>query len=258
MEADVQLWREVRLAIGPLSRPDDIGPIWETRSRVRLLLDGKPCDLTSDRSLTPLAAVGEHDLSDYEGTVAACTLGGWRRVTGFGKGGWQTLSPYRARQQSGRPDRWTNEGEPLNEEIGFFYDDGIYVDTILATGAGGWWSEREPEFVTVWERLNAETVRQLVDMVENAEAVTSKECRVSEKIRVARSARSLSKYRFDLEAREIEEALAAGTIEEELLRSCKTLSIALSRRKAERLAVIAEQDAKVVARWRGAFEEKGV
>ena len=255
-DAEVTLYTQICLAVGPLARPDDLGPVLETHSTVGVRLEGAlPTQLTCDRSLTPLAALpGDGDLADYAGTVAIRASDGWHRVTGFGEQGWQSRPGSEAFQQSeeNTSQRWQS-GQSLGSGIGLFYDYGIYVDTLVATGRD-LWRERQPEFCTIWDRVNAETIAQVTAILGDEGPRSGSFDDVKVRLLAPTAGPYLdripSAFRFTGRARLLEKALIAGAIEENLTRSCDRLLALLQRRLEEQREAIREADQAMLARWR--------
>ncbi|MBZ9673796.1 hypothetical protein [Mesorhizobium sp. ES1-3] len=231
LNAEVCLYTEIGLAIGPLSRPGEFGPLWQTRSRIEIYVDGTKRALTCDSSLTPFAALPESDdeegryicdLSDYAATAAILLSDGWHRTTGLGASDW-----------SGNP--------PLNPFIGLWYDFGLYLKTIL--GGGDMASERtRPEFCVHWDRVNAESVSQLVELMQEGPEIMFDPMG-------PHKAEAPREFFFAGKAQALETALSTGALEDTLILSCRELSKALNLYARAREATLQRQTAAMLARW---------
>lgn len=232
LNAEVSLYTEIGLAIGPLSRPGEFGPLWQTRSRIEICVDGRRCPLTCDSSLTPFAASpeldeeeGRHvgDLYDYVATVAILLGDGWHRATGLGMPGW-----------SGNP--------PLNPSIGLYYDYGLYLPTLVGIDGEVPSSRMRPEFCIHWDRVNAESMSQFVDLLQRGPGITVNP------IGPLRD-QVPSEFLFTGKGQALEVALATGALEDALTRSCSELSKALSQYAKARKDTLKRQTAALMARW---------
>ncbi|MEI8719783.1 hypothetical protein [Mesorhizobium sp. ISC11] len=260
LTARVALFTQVRLAIGPMSSPDDLGPIWEVCSRVQVFAEGVDRLLTCDRSLTPLAALAEYDLDEFVGTCALRLSGGWHRVTGLASGRWQAseTSPRDASQQSAgdSTERWLGS-ETLTPGIGLCYDDGVYVKTFVgASSVFPSWSSWRPEFCTHWHRVNGYTVEQVVSVLERTDRSQTQNVRFCHgKPGSRKIAFNNDSFRFRGDARRLEIALATGAIEEDITFSCRRLKEALHRRLDEKRSAVLEVDAAIRAAVSGVILE---
>ncbi|MES0020206.1 hypothetical protein [Mesorhizobium sp. M0036] len=258
IKAEVNLYTQIGLAIGPLGRSEDIGPLWETRSRVEIHVGDRQCELTCDRSLVPLAAIPGEELAEYAGTAALLLDDGWHRVTGLGSPGWH-----------GTPE--------LDAQLGHWYDYGLYVDTLVATGRTfDSWSKNQPEFCTHWDRVNGETVAQIVSLLSGREErplpsgnevpnphsstmvlrTNNGKTRLLVKQMGPYEDRIPSDHRFvEKGARLLDQALSTGAIEEGLSEACARLHALLRQRLEERRAAIRQADQAMMARWQLPSEE---
>ena len=233
LNAEVSLYTEIGLAIGPLSRPGEFGPLWQTQSRIEIYIDGRRCPLTCDSSLTPFAASPEFDeeagryvgdLYDYVATAAILLSDGWHRATGLGMSGW-----------SGNP--------PLHPLIGLYYDFGLYLETLLGSGGEVALSQTRPEFCIHWDRVNAESVSQFVELLQESAGMTVKPIGPYK-------GQAPSEFLFKAKAQALETALATGALEDALSRSCSELSKALNQYADARKATLQRQTAALLSRWK--------
>src|SRR5262249_3239846 len=79
--AEITLYTEIRLVIGPLTRRE-IGPLIELGTYVDLAVNGRKAELTFPYSLSLLAVPEEEgDIAGSDGSIAAKLEDGWHRVS---------------------------------------------------------------------------------------------------------------------------------------------------------------------------------
>lgn len=261
--AEITLSSDIWLAVGPRSRPGDMGPLFQVTTHVDLSAGGKPRDLTFDLSSFRLSARADvdlelSDLDHYVGSVAACFENGWRRVTGFGKVGWELVAGAYATNNTSHLLDPTSPAGPAERDpdwFGMTLDGGIWFDPILGpeTPTGAEWSIY---FVPV----DPGSVSHFAQLLSQAEAED-----LQPQLQLPLGWRWLSPrvgpypppevFRFSSEGcRALESALHTGAIETALAADCQRLKRKLTEFQSKNDALLQQQTATLVARWRGEGE----
>jgi hypothetical protein len=212
VDAELSLFSDIRLAVGPTSRMDRIGPLFQRRSFVELKTGGATRPLTFPYSLFPMA---EGHYEDGRPAVAAQFEDGWRRITGFGV-------------------RWSGS-IPIEENFGRELDDDLFFETFI--GEQGWERELGTYLVTV----SPATVAQLLDLFTKPGRQVLFD---------ANSRHPKPTFCNFPKAKVLEIALYTGAIEELLFREARELQSELDARIEEQTTVREREESSLIARWR--------
>lgn len=261
--AEITLSSDISLAVGPRSRPGDMGPLFQVTTHVELSTGGKPRDLTFDLSSFRLSARADvdlefSDLDHYVGSVAACFESGWRRVAGFGKIGWELVAGAYATNNTSHLLDPTSPVGPLERDpdwFGMTLDGGIWFDPLLGpeTPTGAEWS-------TYFVPLDPGSVSHFVQLLSQAEAeewppqlqLPLGWCWLSPRVGPYPPPEV---FRFPSQGcRALETALHTGAIETALAAESQRLKRKLTEFQSKNDALLQQQTAALVARWRGEGE----
>lgn len=205
ISADVVLFNDICLDLGPLTSANDLGPLFELRSFIELRTHGQSRPLTFPYSLAPLRlnANLDCDFSRVVGSVAAQFENGWRRIG------------------SSRWDGWTGTDEEGNSikidpAMGEILDCGPWLKSPIGEG-------NRHEFTVNWEAVDAMTLAQMVNVAKSG----SGQILFST---VGPHPRPSELPPDDQTFRELEIALHTGAIEIALIEQCQHLKLALSNR----------------------------
>ncbi len=234
VDAEVLLFTDICLAIGPRTRADDLGPLFELRPFVELKTNGTNRPLTFPYSLAPLRAKSEDGfITELVGSVAAQFEDAWRRVSGDGWTGWVGTEE----------DGTVIE---IDENIGRDLDFGPQFEKRLIDEPGF------PDFAVHWAPVNDSTLTQLVKLGRDL-------------AQQAKWGRGGGERLFDLAGphpkptdpplekqtyRDFEIALATGAIEQALINDCKHLKTALAERIKQANETRERENAAMYERWR--------
>jgi hypothetical protein len=201
-DCEVSLFTDLRLVIGPLTRADDLGPLFETRSYVELKTDEQLRPLTFSLALYPLYALPDGE--DPVGSVAARFDDGWRRIGGVTPE-WTTIEGQGIAEWSAYP-----------EFFGVNFNAGVRFEPLIGDHGGEEWA-------VCWYPVNASTVKQLMTLLSSP---TPPEWLLRE--RVGPEA-THEVFWFPGEyCQEFEQALYTGAIETELAADCDRLKTRLA------------------------------
>ncbi|WP_301004876.1 hypothetical protein [Mesorhizobium sp.] len=240
LPAQLDVSTDICLSIGPRTRRDDLGPMFEIRSRVELSVEEQKCQTTFDWASMPFCArddISEDEapvaeLSGFAGTVAAQFPNGWRRVGRFGKQGLRTTGDLR-----------------VDTLFGVSLDGGIQFEPLMGD------CQIEAAFWLL--PVNPETVERLAHLLN--------ELRTGMQSKRLPGAPEKCQWLIDPEGphgipaefqfaspacREFETALYSGTIEEALVKECRRLQARLEECKGRTEAALKRQDDALIGRWR--------
>lgn len=160
MNAQLRVYSNIRLAIGPRTDASDLGPLFEIHSNIELWSDGALRPLTFNLSSFPISAREDTELGNFVGSVAAKFHDGWRRITGFSDSGWSLVKgEYRTNEQ--REDILsTSQTGPRERDPVYFgtrLDAGLTFDALLGEGGSEW--------AVYWQPVDRPTVAQFVDIL---------------------------------------------------------------------------------------------
>lgn len=240
VDTEIILSTDIRLVIGPRTRNDDLGPMFEIGSHVALKTDGVNRALTFDLSSFPLSARTESqfgDLAEYTGSVAAQFDEGWHRVTSFGTKGWKLQSgSYRTNDSPDGIDP-ASEAGPSDRDPKYFgtrLDGGIIFDPIMGQSCSEW--------AIYWHPLNPLTIGKLVELLSRSE--------VTWLLDVNGPKEKPAFFQFaGTECQQFETALYTLAVEEAFVSECRHLKLKLAECIA---AVQSELEARMrslVTRW---------
>ncbi|MDX6559735.1 MAG: hypothetical protein QOF72_2784 [Blastocatellia bacterium] len=244
VDAEISLFTDIRLAVAPRTLNDDLGPVFEVRSHVRLQTLDSNRTLTFDYSSFPLSAcndVKDSELDVFVGSVAAQFDTGWHRVSGFGKRGWKLkLGEYSTNlgpeidpsSPAGPADR-----DP--KSFGVTLDSGIVFDPLIG-------SERA-EWATSWSAVNPVTVNQFMQLLSQPVEERRWQWLAATD---GPGEKPIAFHSFDPGCREFETALFTGAIERALAEECRRLSASMAQASERNKALLAQQTAAALDRWR--------
>jgi len=143
LDAELELYAELRLVIAPRQHSKDIRPMLECGTFVQLKTEDCIRPLTFPHSIIPLSSCDDEDgeVNAFVGSVAAQFDDGWRRVTGVNRRTWEGI------------------GE-LAPHFGGSLDSDVSIKSVL--GSEGY------EFIVGWHPLSLDTVAALLDVVPEA------------------------------------------------------------------------------------------
>jgi hypothetical protein len=215
--AEITLYTEIRLVIGPVVRRD-LGPIIELGTYVDLAVGGRKAELTFPYSLSMLAVPSEDsgEIASWAGSVAAKLEDGWHRVTGVGGPGWDALLE-------------------IAPGFGLHLDTGLCLDPVLR-------EQPMHEFPVYWEKLDTRLVRKLLVLFSTPRGLR---VLVPDKGPYPEPV----EYRF-WGCPALERGLHTGSIEQAMRASCVLMRDKLEKRAAEYKQKCARMTDDLIQRWR--------
>jgi hypothetical protein len=242
LDAEIILSTDIRLVVGPRTRNDDLGPMFEICSHVALKTDGENRALTFDLSSFPLSArvatkphLGE--LDEYIGLVAAQFEEGWHRVTAFGTKGWRLQSGnYRTNDSPDGIDP-ASEAGPSDRDPNYFgtrLDTGIIFDPVMGQSCEEW--------AVSWHPVNPLTVGKLIELLSRSE--------VTWMIDVNGPKEKPALLQFaGTQCRQFETALYTLAVQEVLVSECRHLKVKLAECIDSVELELEAQMTSLVKRW---------
>ncbi|MGO4642480.1 hypothetical protein AB4Z43_29000 [Mesorhizobium sp. 2RAF45] len=243
LPARLDVFTDICLGIGPRTRRDDLGPMFEIRSHVELSVQEQACQTTTfDWSSMPFCARDDvpsgddgpyAEIAEFAGTVAAQMPDGWRRVGRFGKYGLKTSGNHYG----------------IDSLFGFSFDGGIQFEPLMGECSieAAFWllpvnSGTVERFASVLSGLRAKSPwASLPGSPEKSRWL----CRLEG------PHGKPAEFHFASPAcQEFETALYSGAIEEALAAECHRLQRKLDECKDRTEAALRRQDDVLMARWR--------
>jgi hypothetical protein len=240
VDTEIILSTDIRLVVGPRTRNDDLGPMFEICSHVALQTDGVNRALTFDLSSFPLSARTEPqfgDLDEHTGSVAAQFEEGWHRVRAFGTKGWRLQSgSYRTNDSPDGIDPASDAG-PSDRDPKYFgtrLDGGIIFDPVMGQSCSEW--------AVYWHPINPLTIGKLVELLSRSE--------VTWLLDVNGPKEKPALFQFaGPECQQFETALYTLAVQEALVSECRHLKTKLAECIVSVQSELEAQMRSLVTRW---------
>jgi hypothetical protein len=242
-DAEITLFSDVRFAVGPRTRHDDLGPLFEIRSHVEMKTEGKARQLTFDLGAYPLYARNDTEdceLDTYVGSVAAQFDDGWRRITGFGRQGWKLTAGKYWTTGTGQtePALPTGPTDRDPEWFGVMLDAGVRFEPPFG----------HEEWAIRWLTVNPITVNELMLLL-SSELTRAPSWQLLFELGDAKENPTAFHF-FGPGCQQFETYLYAGGMEAALIGECDRLKRKLEECIKENRELLDQQTAKLLARWR--------
>lgn len=242
LPARLDVFTDICLALGPRTRRDDLGPMFEIRSHIELSVQERACQTTFDWSSMPFCArddipsgddVPYREIAEFAGTVAAQLPDGWRRVGRFGKDGLRSSGSHYG----------------IDSLFGITFDGGIQFEPLMGD------CPIESAFCLL--PVNPGTVDRFVHLIAELgekplfAIMPDEPKKWSWLCNLEGPHGSAAEFQFaNPTCREFESALYSGTIEEAFAAECHRLQGKLDECKERTEAALKRQDDVLLARWR--------
>lgn len=262
VDAQIDVYTEVCLALGPRTGPGDLGILFETHTIPQLNVGGKSRELTFDRAAFPIYA--REGYSNFVGSVAARLDDGWHRISGFGSTGWKVKAGGFYNGGYGIDVDYSSPLGPVDRDPEYFgneIDAGLRFPEIFGTGDCEW-----ATYCVAVDRLSVAACMSFLEKTAEAkkgrrlstqwpllgEAPSSRVLtdEVEWEIDIVGSDRGPEIYLFqDDTSREFEQALHTGVIERALVKACRDMKERWQRTANERQEGIRRQNERLLERW---------